>query len=250
MTAPIPPASDSTTPSDTGSATGHPYRTAPAPRPFDPDGARVPYDGQARMRLTISSGLADARISIDPDARDLLAIECGDGPRPRLELAGEELALIWRPGFGGWLRDMLAPGLGAVVSVRSAVEIVLHPAVEWTLEIGGGLSRAALDLAAGKVSGIDLAGGCSHVLIDLPPAAAVVPVHVSGGAVHLGLRRPAETGVGLDVAGGIAKLRLDEWSLDAIGGVAQLNAGDVTGGAPHYQLTIAGGACDLSIDRR
>jgi hypothetical protein len=77
-----------------------------------------------------------------------------------------------------------------------------------------------------------------------------VPIRISGGASQLGIRRPAETGVGLGVTGGIAKLRLDDRSLDAIGGAAQLDTGDVTRGVPHYELTIAGGASDLSIERR
>jgi len=225
------------------STTDHPFRTAPAPRGFDPGGSRVPYDGQTRMRLMIWSGLAHARIAIDPAARDLLAIECGDGPRPRIRLAGGELALSWRHSFGDWLRDLFAPGFGDVA-------IVLHPAVEWTVAIRGGLSGAELDLSAGTVARIDLAGGCSNVLLDLPAPAAVVPIRISGGVSHLGIRRPAETGVGLGVAGGIAMLHLDDRSLDAIGGGAQLDTGDVARGVPHYELTIAGGASDLSIERR
>ncbi|HEX3476862.1 MAG TPA: hypothetical protein VHT91_17675 [Kofleriaceae bacterium] len=234
MIDPTHPTSDSTP--------DHPYRTAPAPRTFDPDCSRVPYDGQTRMRLTISSGLAHARIVIDPAARDLLAIECGDGPRPRIRLAGGELALSWRRMLGDWLRDMFMPS-------PDDVAIVLHPAVEWTVAIRGGLSQVELDLSAGTVARIDIAGGCSQVLLDLPPPAAVVPIRISGGASHLGIRRPAEAGVGLGVAGGIAMLRLDDRSLDAIGGAAQLDTGDVTRGVPHYELTIAGGASDLSIER-
>jgi hypothetical protein len=223
--------------------TDHPYRTAPAPRTFDPDSSRVPYDGQTRMRLAISPGLTHARIVIDPAARDLLAIDCGDGPLPRIQLAGGELALTWRHSFGDWLRDVFMPGLGDVA-------IVLHPAVEWTVAFRGGLSAIDLDLSAGTVARIDIAGGCSDVLLDLPAPAAVVPIRISGGASHVGVRRPAETGVGLDVAGGIAMLRLDDRSLDAIGGAAQLDTGDVAREVPHYELTIAGGASDLSIGRR
>ena len=235
MIDPTHPTSDSTT--------AHPYRTAPPPRTFDPGSSRVPYDGQTRMRLTISSGLAHARIVIDPAARDLLAIECGDGPQPRIRLAGGELALSWRLSFGDWLREVFAPGLGDVA-------IVLHPAVEWTVATRGGLSDVELDLSAGAVARIDIAGGCSDVLLDLPPPAAVVPIRISGGASHLGIRRPAETGVGLGVTGGIAMLRLDDRLLDAIGGGAELDTGDVAREVPHYELMIAGGASDLSIEPR
>ena len=225
------------------STPAHPFRTAPPLRTFDSDAARVPYDGQTRMRLAIPSGLASARIVIDPAARDLLTVDCGGGPQPRIRLAGGELALIWRLSVGEWLREMFTVGFGGVA-------IVLHPAVAWTIAIRGGLSDCELDLTAGTVARVDIGGGCSEVLLDLPSPTAVVPVRISGGASRLGIRRPAETGVAVDVAGGVSMLRVDERAFDAIGGAAQLDAGDTTRGVPHYALTIGGGASGLSIERR
>lgn len=221
----------------------HPYRTAPAPRTFDPERTRVPYDGQTRMRLTISSGLAHARIVIDPAARDLVAIESGDGRRPRIRLAAGEIALTWRVSFGDWLRDMFTAGLDDLA-------IVLHPAVEWTVAIRGGLSQLECDLAAGAVARIDVAGGCSDVLFDLPQPTAIVPIRISGGASRVGLRRPTEAGVTVGVGGGISMLRLDDRGFDAIGGAARLDTGNVSSGAPRYELSISGGASDLAIERR
>jgi len=116
------------------STSDHPYRTAPAPRTFDPETTRVPYDGQTRMRSTLSSGLAHARIAIDPAARDLLAIESGDGPRPRIRLAAGELALTWRVSVVDWLRDVFAPG-GNVVRGTPHYE----------LSIRGGASDLAIE---------------------------------------------------------------------------------------------------------
>src|SRR5688572_2860958 len=221
----------------------HPYRTAPAPRTFDADSARVPYDGQTRMRLTISSGLAHARIVIDPAARDLVAIVSGDGPRPRIRLAAGEIALTWRVSFGDWLRDVFTAGVDDLA-------IVLHPAVEWTVAIRGGLSHVECDLSAGTVAQMDVAGGCSHVRFDLPLPTAIVPIRIAGGASRVGLRRPAEAGVTVGVAGGISMLQLDDRGFDAIGGAARLDAGNVGGGTPHYELSVSGGASDLAIERR
>jgi hypothetical protein len=221
----------------------HPYRSAPAAPTFDPERSRVPYDGQTRMRLTISSGLANARIVIDPAAHDLVAIESGDGPRPRIRLAAGEIALTWRVSFGDWLRDVLTTGGGDLA-------IILHPAVEWTIAIRGGLSHLDCDLSAGAVARIDIAGGCSRVLFDLPQPTSIVPIRISGGASHVGLRRPADAGVTVGVAGGISMLRLDDRGFDAIGGAARLDTGNVAGGTPRYELSISGGASDLAIDRR
>ena len=225
------------------SSTDHPYRTAPASRMFDAEGVCVPYDGQTRMRLTISSGLAHARIVIDRAARDLVAIECGDGPRPRIRIAAGEIALSWRVSFGDWLRDMLTAG-------RDEVAIVLHPAVEWTVAIRGGLADLECDLSAGSVARIDIAGGCSNVLFDLPLPTTIVPIRISGGASRVGLRRPAEAGVTVGVGAGTSMLWLDDRGFDAIGGTARFDTGNVGGGTPHYELSISGGASDLAIERR
>jgi len=225
------------------STTDHPYRAVPPVHAFDPEHTRVPYDGQTRMRLTISSGLAHARIVVDPAAHDLVAVECGDGPRPRIRVAAGEVALRWRVSFGDWLRDVLTAG-------RDDVAIVLHPGVAWTLAIRGGLANLDCDLSAGAVAGIDIAGGCSQVRFDLPAPSAAVPIRISGGASHVAVRRPADTGVTVGVGGGLATFRLDDRGFDAIGGAVRLATGDVTGSAPHYDLAIRGGASDLAIERR
>lgn len=234
----------------------HPYRSAPAPRPFDPEAPRVPYQGESRMRLTIASGLAHTRLVVDPAARDLLSLELAAArARPRIQRLPGELALSWRSSFSEWLchtfaaGNVFTSGLNFAAGLEDLV-IVLHPQVEWTLAIRGGLSHVECDLSAGALARLDIAGGASHVRLDLPAPAASVPVRIAGGASHLGVRRPAGVGVALDVAGGLAELRLDERRFEAIGGPAQLETRDVAGEAPRYDLTIEGGACDLAIERR
>ena len=74
----------------------HPFRTAPdRDADFELDGLTVPYAGQTRMRLTITSGMADARVRIDPDATDLIAIDWGEGTPPRLRVSASELRVSW-----------------------------------------------------------------------------------------------------------------------------------------------------------
>jgi hypothetical protein len=222
----------------------HPYRSAVEPSPLDGDGLRVPYRGQARMRLALASGLAHGFIVIDPAAQDLIAIQCGDGPEPRLRVVAGEIALGWRASsFGDWLRDALRPR-------DQGVAIVLHPAVEWTLAIRGGLAQFDLDLSAGTVARIDIDGGCSDVRFDLPLPRAAVPIRIAGGASRVLVQRPAETGVALAASGGMAGLGFDDQRFDAIGGSARLETRNTVSGAPRYDLQIQGGAADLAIERR
>ena len=220
----------------------HPFRTAPyRDADVELDGLTVPYAGQTRMRLTITSGMADARVRIDPDATDLIAIDCGEGTPPRLRVSASELRVSWpHATIGSWLRAALA-------GEYRDIEIVLHPAVEWTLQIRGGLSRFEADLASGKLARLEISGGVSDARLDLPPPGAVVPIRISGGVSDLALRRPADTGVALAVSGGISGLRLDDQGFDAIGGGARLATGPVHGDAPRYAVEISGGASSLHV---
>ena len=203
----------------------------------------IPYAGQTRMRLTITSGMSDARLRVDPDATDLLAIDWGEGVPPKLRVSASELRVSWSSTIGAWLCGVLA-------GEYRDIELVLHPAVEWTLLIRGGLSRFEADLAAGQLARLEISGGVSDVRLDLPVPRAAVPLRVSGGASELALRRPAAAGVSLAVHGGISRLRLDDQRFDAIGGGAQLATGIVAQDAPHYAVEISGGASNLLIAGR
>jgi hypothetical protein len=227
----------------TAQPSAHPYRSAAVgPDPFDCEELCLPYSGQTRMRLALTSGLSNGRIVIDPAARDLIAVQCGDGPAPRLRVVAGELALSWRVSFGDWLRSFVEPG-------DHDLTIVLHPAVEWSIAIRGGLAHFDLDLSAGNLARIDIHGGCSDVRFELPQPKATVPIHVAGGVSRLTVHRPAETGVALATSGGMAKLRLDDQRFDAIGGGARLESRNCEAGAPRYDLQIRGGAADLTIER-
>lgn len=208
----------------------------------DLGGLTVPYAGQTQMRLTITSGLADARVRIDPGATDLIAIECGQGTPPRLHVSAADVRVSWSRSatFGSWLRAALG-------GECRDIEIVLHPAVEWSLRIWGGLSSFDADLACGHLAQLEISGGVSDARFDLPPTCSVVPIRISGGVSDLGLRRPAGTGVALSVNGGISGLQLDEQGFGAIGGGARLTSGHVHGDMPCYAVEISGGASGLSV---
>lgn len=221
--------SDHEIPSD-GPYASDPYRTATLP-PLD--ASTVPYAGQARMVLTVIGGLANTRIGVDPQARHLLRIE---GGAPRVRVTDEEVRVElpkrgWRRLFGGG---------------EDAPVLLLHPTVAWTIQIRGGLSNLLVELAEGTVAGFELSGGASHVELDLPRPTRAAPIRIRGGANCLRVRRPADVGVSVVVNGGIASLCLDDNHFDAIGGAARLSTGPV-GPAPHYQLTVTGGAADLEV---
>lgn len=204
----------------------------------DPGHHSVPYEGQTRMQLTILSGTANARVRIDPDATELISITA-DGVETRLRVSPTEVRLWWPKTLGGWLRSFL--------DACPDIEIVLHPDVEWSLSVRGGISRFSADLAAGKLAGIDVEGGMSHAHFELPAPTSPVPVRVAGGVNELSLRRPAETGVSLAISGGVSTLHLDEQQFGSIGGGSRLVSGAVHGDTPRYAVEINGGASGVCV---
>jgi hypothetical protein len=208
--------------------------------PGDSDAISVPYAGQTSMQLTIASGKADARIRIDPNATELMTIHGADGAMPRVRVSAGELRVSWPMTFGSWLS-------AAFTGAFRDIEIVLHPAVEWALQMSGGLARFEADLTAGKIARIAVSGGISNARFDLPAPTATVPVRVSGGVNQLTLSRPVGARVSLAIGGGVAALHLDDQMFGAVGGGLRLNSGVVRGDTPRYAVEVSGGACGLWV---
>ena len=199
----------------------------------------VPYAGQARMRLVIGGGLANARVRIDPSAVDLIRIDPDCGPAPRLRADGATVRVVWARSFGEWARYALA-------GARPAPEIVLHPDAEWSLLIHGGASDVRFELAGAKIAGVEIGGGCSEVDLELPAISHATQVRIFGGASQVRVCRPAGIGVSVAITGGACAFQLDDQSFDAIGGRTFLH-GRGGGDGPRYDLAVSGGASDLAV---
>ena len=212
------------------------YPTRSCPPPGAP--LSVPYTGQARMRLALGGGFANGRVRVDPDAIDLIRVDPDFGPVPRLHADSASVRLRWVPSFGDWARQWLS-------GEQFAPEIVLHPAVEWSLAIRGGLCAVHLDLADGRIASIDIDGGCSDVDLELPEISQSAPIRIAGGASQVVLCRPPHVGVSLAIAGGASELQLDDQAFDALGGRIVLHGEGA--GLPRYDIAVSGGASRLAI---
>ncbi|MCA9607003.1 MAG: hypothetical protein KC619_15455 [Myxococcales bacterium] len=217
-----------------------PYRTSALHPPLEDGRLIVPFEGQTAMRLSIGAGLSHAHIHVHPDAEDLICVDPGEGPSPRLRTARSELRLTWPLSLVEWLRVV-------VDGRRDELVIVLHPSVEWTLALGGGLSHVSADLREGRVARVDVRGGVSDVELTLPPPPETGGrVRIAGGASHLRLHRPADVSVGVAVTGGVSRLRVDERRYDAIGGGSRIESG---GGPSCWEVDVSGGASEIEVDR-
>ena len=139
--------------------TDHDFHVPPIPPPPHPTptASRIsPFRtrGQTRMRLTITSGMSDARVRVDPDATDLIAIAAAKGSRPG---SGS------RPPSSG----CRGRHLRVVAARRAGGRVPRHragapPCRRLDAADPGGLSRFEADLAAGQLARLEISGGVSE----------------------------------------------------------------------------------------
>ena len=226
-----------------GDANGGPYRSAPT-RNLDPRRVQIPYEGQTRMRLVVTSGLSMASVHVDPHATALLTVVAASKmPVPKVDADSGELRVSAAGAMGSWFRVLFMSG------DETPLRLVLHPGVAWDLRVRGGVSGLEGDLSGGILEGLAIDCGCGSIELDLPKPQHRVPIRLAGGATHLRLRRPRDVGVTVGVSGGISALQIDDRHFDSIGGRSRLHTEDGDLDAPRYEVEVLGGAANVEIAR-
>jgi hypothetical protein len=90
-----------------------------------------------------------------------------------------------------------------------AVDVVLNAAVLWELRFAGGAEISAIDLSAGRVGGVDLAGGAGRIRLTLPRPDGTLQVRMSGGVSLFDVRTAERTPVRVRVGQGAGQVTLD-----------------------------------------
>jgi hypothetical protein len=121
-------------------------------------------------------------------------------------------------------------------------ELILNASIPWSIEGRGGISSFHADLREIKITGIDLHGGVSHFLANLPSPSGTVSIRIVGGVSELLIYRPVEVPVRIQVRGGIGSLIFDEQQFGSIGGQPKLESPGFREANNRYDIQISGGA--------
>jgi hypothetical protein len=173
-----------TQPADAGFSTPPSITPSPsdqaAPPVQVPPGLGLPVTGQRvsaplgkdrSQQFEVSGGATLVTVrSVDLGDRlfDIAALNDSAVPRVVTTADGPRLEFV-RTG---------APGrIGAVIQLNSSVR--------WKLRLVGGAAEQDIDMRAGGLAGVDLVGGASRALLQLPTPKGTVPLTVSGGASEL-----------------------------------------------------------------
>jgi len=127
-----------------------------------------------------------------------------------------------------------------------SADIVLNAAVPWEVEVRGA-SEIKADLSGLRLESFGIDGGAHNVELTLPEPSGTVSIRIKGGANNLKVRRPGGAATRLHVGSGASKLVLDSQRLGAVGGETTLESGRYAGATDRYEITITGGANNVSV---
>ncbi len=127
-------------------------------------------------------------------------------------------------------------------------EIELNPRHPWRFQIQGPTWNTILDVGGLDVREIKLDSGAAKVEAFLPQPRGVVPIEISGGVISVALHRPPGVAVVADLSAGAVRLRLDDYSTQAVLADARWESGGAAGAGDRYELRIKSGAVQVSLD--
>jgi DNA-binding MarR family transcriptional regulator len=134
-----------------------------------------------------------------------------------------------------------------MIDVRSReVTAELSQAVDWAIEVTGGITDLEADLESLPFNGLDVRGGVNHLRLRLPRPSGTVRLRVEGGSSDARISRPAEVPVALVLRGG-GQVRFDGRRMESAGSELRAESDAFSSSPDRYEVEILGGAAQLRI---
>ena len=196
----------------------------------------APLDSITHGRLRSLSGASNVTVHADPSGGGLYRSRF-EGVVPEVWTEGG-VVNIWYPRSYSFGRR------------GCSGKVALNATIPWHIEVRGGASKVTADLSQLKLGSFGVAGGASKVELTLPRASGLVPVRVLGGASNIVIHRPESVATRVRVVGGSTNLIFDDQRFGAVGSEVNLQSPNYDGAPERYEITITGGASNVSIDSR
>jgi hypothetical protein len=123
-------------------------------------------------------------------------------------------------------------------------EIQLNSKVAWTLKLTGGTTEQNVDMQAGGLAAVTLAGGSAHALLQLPPPKGTVRLAAAGQIGELSVRRKAGTAVRLKLTQGARSATVDGKVQGKVK-AGTLSSTDYPTATDRYEVTVSGAVSSL-----
>jgi hypothetical protein len=191
----------------------------------------APLDGRSAETFELASGVTSVTVRSAHLGTRLLRAESPERS-PHLDRDGGLLRL--RLDGGG----------------PSTVDIQLSDRVRWQVRFVAGASDEHVDLANGRVAGVEVLGGVSHLDIALPRPQGTVPVHMSGGADRFAVHAPSGVPVQARLDSGAGTVTVDGSTHTGLSAGTVVSTGDWERTQDRYDIEAAAGVSTFTVDRR
>lgn len=191
----------------------------------------APLGGLREARLVFRNGASNVVLRGDASLAELYRARF-EGSVPQVRLRDGVVSVQYRGGFFDWRKREAA--------------FALSTAVDWTIEVRGGISNVEASLGEVRVRSLDVSGGASKIKVVLGRPVGEVPIRIGGGAGDVSIVRPADVPVRLSVKGGAGRVQLDD---QHIGGTSevQLDSASGAGSPDRYVVEVSGGASSVTV---
>lgn len=202
----------------------------------------APLGAITQGTLTLARGISKATLQADPEMPDLYRAHF-DGLMPEVQTQDGSVTIRYPHLLPfDWARY-------ALWWSRLQAAIRLSAAIPWHISIRGGISDLSADLRELRLLSLMVDGGASHAEMRLPRPKGSVCIRIGGGVSNVTLLRPADVAVCVRVGRGVSNLRSDALHLGAIGGGTSWTSPDYEHASSRYEIVIAGGASNLTIEK-
>jgi DNA-binding MarR family transcriptional regulator len=185
-------------------------------------------------RLVVFCGMSRLTVRADGALAELYQARF-EGPVPAVT-AREGVVTIRYP------RRLWALGGG-----HGAAEVRLSAAIPWHIAIQGGASEVQALLGGLTLAGLEIKGGSSSILIELPAPSGVVPVRISGSASEIAVYRPAGVAARAHLKGWVSTFVFDNQTFSSVGNDMRLQSPGFDPTSPRYDIDVASSASSVTI---
>jgi hypothetical protein len=130
---------------------------------------------------------------------------------------------------------------------QRAAEVALNSAIPWQIAIQGGASDVTAELGGLDLASLTIKGGLSSIRLELPVPSSVVPIHISGGASEIIVRRPVGIAARAHLKGWVSTFVFDDQTFSNLGNNARLQSPDFDSTAPYFDIEVASSASMVTI---
>ena len=205
--------------------------SAPSPSAF---GQPVPAGPQ---RVTAPLGAVRTRVLEVVGASTVLRVRSTDLGEALFDIATTDPGTV--PSLTDSERGTRLELVRAGAAPTADVEIQLNAKVAWTLRLTGSSSEQNIDMRAGGVAGVEVAGGTARVVVRLPEPKGTVPLSVTGPIGELDVRTQAGTPVRLRLGGGADKAVIDGKTRRKVKSGAKLTSAGWSAAKDRYDVVVS-----------